>query len=125
MLKKMYAKCCIRSRQIETIFYANNDDEAQYIYSLANIKAKETNPYYNDDDYLLACLGVIEMEFQDEKTKGEYKMGIKYEYADDFPVIFDEIKDYNKPKYNQPSVNDISVDDEDKAKNIIKKSKGI
>lgn len=95
MLRKLYAKYNNRTKMIEFTFIGVNDDEAIYNYCAANMKAEQSNPFYNVDDYTLICLGVIEME-GDKK-----EVGIKYEYEKDFNVVFDEIKDFQKPKFNQ------------------------
>lgn len=118
MKRKLYAKYNRRSKMIEFVFIGVNDDEAIYNYSMANIKAEKENPFYNEEDYRLICLGVINME-------GETKeVGIMYEYANDFNVVFDEIEDGKKPKYNQQYFKDMSVSKE-REQEIIDASKGV
>ena len=117
MKRKLYAKYNRRSKQIEFVFVEINDDEACYKYEQANIIAEEQNKFYNSEDYRLICLGVINME-------GESKeVGIIYEYKEDFPVVFNEIKDSCKPKYNQKYFESMKVDNEKKAQ-IIEKANG-
>lgn len=116
MYKKLYAKYNKRSEQIEFIFLMNNDNEALYNYALSEIKAKESNRYYDENDYKLMCLGVIEANGNEA--------GIKYEFEKDFPIVFNEIPDYCKPKYNTDSITDATVRDESLKQQIINKAKG-
>ena len=110
MKRKLYAKYNKRSKMIEFVFLAVNDDEAMYSYELANIKAEDENPFYNANDYKLICLGVIKME-------GEAKeVGIIYDYKDDFNVVFDEIEDGKKPKHNQRYFDKMNVSKEKEEK---------
>lgn len=115
MKRKLYAKYNKRSKMIEFVFLGVNDDEALFNYNIANDKAESENKWYRSEDYSLICLGVINME-------GEHdKVGIIYDYAKDFPVVFDDIKDGQMPKYNQKYFNDMSVSEE-KIKEIKNKS---
>lgn len=116
MKRKLYAKYNNRSKLIEFTFIGVNDEEAQYNYALANMKAEEENPFYNSSDYKLMCLGVIEME-------GEAKnIGIRYDYAKDYPTIFGEIADGIKPKHNQAYFKNMKIKDEAKRKALEEKS---
>lgn len=115
MKRKLYAKYNKRSRLIEMTFIDINDDEAMYKFQIANEKAEEDNPYYNREDYLLICLGVIQMEGKSEEV------GIIYDYKDDFPFIFGEVKDNQKPKYNQKYFEKMQVSKE-KEEQIMKKA---
>lgn len=117
MKRKLYAKYNKRSRLIEFVFIDINDDEACYKFEKANIEAEEQNKFYNSDDYKLICLGVLEMEGESDKV------GIIYDYKNDFPVIFDEIKDGQKPKYNETYLKNISVNDKEKIEEIKRRSK--
>lgn len=102
---------------IEFTFIGVNDDEAIYNYCAANMQAEKTNPFYNEKDYTLICLGVIEME------GSKKEVGIKYEYEKDFNIIFDEIQDFQKPKYNQAYYENINKEGEE-AERIKKELKG-
>lgn len=117
MKRKLYAKYNKRSRLIEFVFIDINDDEACYKFEKANIEAEEQNKFYNSDDYKLICLGVLEMEGESSEV------GIIYDYKDDFPVIFDEIKDGQKPKYNETYLKNISINDKEKIEEIKRRAK--
>lgn len=106
MKRKLYAKYNKRAKQIEFVFVDINDDEALFKYHQANEEAELKNKYYRGEDYSLICLGVLNME-------GEPKeVGIIYDYANDFPFIFDSIKDGQKPKYNERYFQNMKVDKE-------------
>lgn len=104
MKRKLYAKYNKRSKMIEFTFIDVNDDQAIFKYEQANDKAEEENKYYNREDYYLICLGVLNMEGEPEEV------GIIYDYKEDFNVVFDKIKDEQKPKYNQKYFEDMRVD---------------
>lgn len=117
MKRKLYAKYNKRSKLIEFVFVDVNDDEACYKYEQANIQAEEQNKFYNADDYKLICLGVLTMEGETEEV------GIIYEYKNDFPIVFDKIKDSCKPKYNEKYFESMKVNEERKNQ-IINKANG-
>ena len=118
MKRKIYAKYNNRTKMIEFIFVDVNDEQAEYNFALSNLKAIENNPYYNENDYKLICLGVLDME-------GEAKeVGIIYDYKDDFPFVFDEIKDGQKPKYNTDYFKNIQVRNEERIKQLKNISRG-
>lgn len=119
MKRKLYAKYNIRSRLIEFVFIEVNDDEAAYKYASANMKAEQDNPFYNAEDYKLMCLGVIKMEGQEEEV------GIIYDYKNDFPFIFGELSDFQKPKYNEKYFKNINTKTEAEQERILLKSKGV
>lgn len=106
MRRKLYAKYNRRSKMIEFVFLGVNDDEALFNYNIANDKAESENKWYRAEDYALICLGVIEME------GAIGSVGIVYEYAEEFPIAFDEIKDGQIPKYNQKYFNEMKVSEE-------------
>lgn len=116
MKRKLYAKYNKRSKLIEFIFVGVNDDEAQYNFELANLKAEEENPFYDSRDYALIALGVLNME------GNPVEVGIMYDYKDDFNVIFDNIEDGKKPKFNQRYFEKMDVSKE-KEERIRKNSK--
>lgn len=120
MLRKLYAKYNNRTKMIEFTFIGVNDDEAIYNYCAANMQAEKANPFYDVNDYTLICLGVIEME-GDKK-----EVGIKYEYKNDFNVVFDEIKDFQKPKYNQAYYENIGKigEEAERVKRELKENQG-
>lgn len=119
MKRKLYAKYNIRSRLIEFIFIEVNDDEAAYKYASANMQAAETNPFYNEEDYRLICLGVINMEGSPKEV------GIIYEYKNDYPFVFGELTDFQKPKHNQKYFNNMNAKNEAEKQKIINASKKI
>lgn len=114
MIRKLYGKLNKRTKQIEAVWVSHNDEQAQYEFTIANMQAEEQNRFYDSSNYGLICFGVLEME-------GE-NIGIKYEYAKDYPFIFDEVKDFQIPKHNQPNMEDITVDGE-RAEKIKKEAK--
>ena len=99
MKRKLYAKYNKRSQQIEFVFLAVNDEEALFNYNIANDKAETENKWYRAEDYNLICLGVIDMEGIPQKV------GINYDYKEDFPFVFDDVKTNQKPKYNEKHFN--------------------
>ncbi len=106
MKRKLYAKYNKRAKQIEFVFVDINDDEALFKYHQANEEAELKNKYYRGEDYSLITLGVIEME-------GEAKeVGIIYDYKNDFPFIFDNVGEDQKPKYNQKYFDNMKVEKE-------------
>ena len=107
MKRKLYAKYNKRTNMIEFVYIDINDEQAQYNFAMSNLKAIEQNPYYNEEDYSLICLAVINMEGTEEEV------GVIYEYKDDFNVIFDKIKDGQKPKYDTEYFKDIQVRNEE------------
>lgn len=117
MKRKLYAKYNKRAKQIEFVFVDINDDEALFKYHQANEEAEIKNKYYRSEDYSLICLGVLEMEGKDKEV------GIIYEYKNDFPFVFDNIDENQKPKYNQKYFESMKVDEE-KAKKLKNKSLG-
>lgn len=119
MKRKLYAKYNKRSKLIEFVFIDVNDDEAIYKFEQANMEAEEKNRFYNKDDYMLISLGVINMEGEAEEV------GIIYEYETDFPYLFDNVREDQKPKYNETYFKNIQVWDEKRIKEIDLKSKGI
>ena len=108
MKRKLYAKYNKRTKMIEFVYIDINDEQAEYNFALANLKATEQNSYYNEEDYSLICLGVINMEGTEEEV------GIIYDYKDDFNVIFDKIKDGQKSKYDTAYFKDIQVRNEER-----------
>ena len=119
MKRKLYAKYNIRSKLIEFIFIEVNDDEAAYKYASANMQAAETNPFYNAEDYKLITLGVINMEGT------EKEIGIIYEYKDDYPFVFGELTDFQKPKHNEQYFKNMNAKNEAEKQKIINASKKI
>lgn len=117
MKRKLYAKYNKRAKQIEFVFVDINDDEALFKYHQANEEAETKNKYYRSEDYALICLGVLNMEGKDKEV------GIIYEYEKDFPFVFDNISEEQKPKYNQRYFNNMRVDKEREAE-INEKSLG-
>lgn len=117
MKRKLYAKYNKRSKMIEFVFVDINDDEACYKYEQANIQAEEQNKFYNSEDYKLLSLGVIVMEGEPEEV------GIIYEYKEDFPIVFDKIKDSCKPKYNEKYFESMKISNERKEE-LINKANG-
>lgn len=105
MKRKLYAKYNKRAQQIEFVFLGVNDEEALFNYNIANDKAETENKWYRAEDYSLICLGVVNMEGESDKV------GIIYEYAKDFPFIFDEVKTNQKPKYNEKHFNLMKKED--------------
>lgn len=110
MKRKLYGKYNKRSKQIEVTFVDINDEQAAYNFQIANMKAEEQNPFYNSNDYNLVCLGVIQME--GEKNQ----IGIIYEYSKDFPVMYDNFDDFQKPKYNETYFKNMSKENEKEIK---------
>lgn len=119
MKRKLYAKYNIRSRLIEFVFIEVNDDEAAYKYASANMQAEESNPFYNSEDYKLITLGVIKME------GAEKEVGIIYDYKDDYPFVFGELTDFQKPKHNEKYFKNINAKNEAEKQKIINASKKI
>lgn len=115
MFRKLYGRYNKRSQQLETIFLMPNDNEALYNFSLSHIEAKKNNPYHDEDNYQLICLGVLEME-------GE-NCGIIYNYSKDYPVKFDEIPDGLKPKHNVNGTENITVNDKELKEKLINESR--
>lgn len=118
MKRKIYAKYNKRTKMIEFIFMDVNDEQAEYNFALANLKAIENNPYYNEEDYGLICLGVVNME---GKTN---EVGIIYDYKEEFPFVFDEVKDGQKPKYNSEYFKNIQVKNNERIEELKNASKG-
>lgn len=106
MKRKLYAKYNKRAKQIEFVFVDINDEEALFKYHQANEEAEMKNKYYRGEDYSLICLGVLNMEGKDKEV------GIIYEYSKDFPFVFDNISEEQKPKYNQKYFENMKVDKE-------------
>lgn len=106
MKRKLYAKYNKRAKQIEFVFVDINDDEALFKYHQANEEAELKNKYYRSEDYALICLGVLNMEGKDKEV------GIIYDYKNDFPFVFDNITEDQKPKYNQKYFENMKVDKE-------------
>lgn len=118
MKRKIYAKYNNRTKMIEFIFVDINDEQAEYNFALSNLKAIENNPYYNENDYKLICLGVLKME-------GESKeVGIIYDYKNDFPYVFDEVEEGKKPKYNTEYFKDIQVKNNERIEQLKNASRG-
>lgn len=115
--RKVYCVYNEMSQQIDSkyLILCNNDEEAQYSHAISMDKEKEKNPYFREQDFKLLCLGVIE-------TEGE-KAGIIYEYKEDYPVKFDKIKNFWKPKHEEPTEKPMKVSDEEK-REIIKNMRG-
>lgn len=105
MKRKLYGRYNNRSKQIEFIFLAENDDMAQYQFGLSHLAAIEKNPYHNPNDYSLCVLGVMNMEGE----KNEVGILIDKDTKNDFPYFFDSVKDGQMPKYNTEYFTDISV----------------
>lgn len=118
MKRKLYAKYNKRTQMIEFVFIDVNDEQAEYNFALANLKATETNNFYNENDYYLICLGVINMEGTEDEV------GIIYEYKDDFNVVFGKIKDGQKPKYNTDYFKDIQVRNTERIEQLKNISRG-
>ena len=117
MKRKLYAKYNRRAKQIEFVFVDINDEEALFKYHQANEEAELKNKYYRSEDYYLISLGVLNMEGE------EKKVGIIYDYKDDFPFIFDRVSDNKKPKFNEKYFQNMKVDEKRKLE-IETKSKG-
>lgn len=115
MKRKIYGKYNKISKQIELITLMSNDEEAQLSFAIANDKAKEQNKYYDENNYQIIALGVLEME-------GE-EAGIKYEYKNDFPYKLDNIPYGFKNFHNQESTKDTTVKDEKRIKEIREESR--
>lgn len=118
MKRKLYAKYNKRTQMIEFVFIDINDEQAEYNFALANLKATENNNFYNENDYYLICLGVINMEGTEDEV------GIIYEYKDDFNVVFGKIKDGQKPKYNTDYFKDIQVRNTERIEQLKSISRG-
>ena len=97
-------------RNLDKNIYRFLSGYTEYNFALANLKAIESNPYYNENDYCLICLGVVNMEGTEEEV------GIIYEYKDDFNFIFDKVQDGQKPKYNSEYFKNIQVKNEERIK---------
>lgn len=119
MKRKLYAKYNIRSKLIEFVFIEVNDDEAAYKYASANMKAELENPFYRQEDYKLICLGVLNMEGM------EKEVGIIYDYKDDYPFVFGELTDFQKPKHNEQYFKNMNAKNEAEKQKIINASKKI
>ena len=119
MKRKLYAKYNKRSKLIEFVFIDVNDDEAIYKFEQANMESEEKNRFYNKEDYTLISLGVLNMEGEADEV------GIIYDYRNDFPYIFDNVREDQKPKYNETYFKNIQVWDEKRIKDLELKSKGI
>lgn len=118
MKRKIYAKYNNRTKMIEFIFVDVNDEQAEYNFALSNLKAIENNIYYDERDYKLICLGVLNME-------GEAKeVGINYEYKEAFPFVFDEVEDGQKPKYNTDYFKNIQVKNNERIEQLKNISRG-
>lgn len=116
--KKMYIIYNEMSQQFDskTIMLYNNDNEAQYSHAISIEKFKENNPYFREQDFKLVCLGVVE-------TEGE-NAGIIYDYKNDYPVKFDKIPNFWKPKHEEPSERNITVKDKAEKEKILNNMKG-
>ena len=117
MKRKLYAKYNKRAQQIEFVFVDINDDEALFKYYQANEEAELKNKYYRSEDYSLICLGVINMEGKDKEV------GIIYDYKNDFPFVFDNISEDQKPKYNQKYFENMKTDKQ-REEEIVEKANG-
>ena len=118
MKRKIYAKYNKRTNMIEFIFMDVNDEQAEYNFALANLKAIENNQYYNEEDYTLICLGVVEMEGKPDEV------GIIYDYKEAFPFVFDSVREGQKPKYNSDYFKDIQVRNEERINQLKNISRG-
>lgn len=118
MKRKIYAKYNNRTKMIEFIFIDVNDEQAEYNFALSNLKAIENNPYYDENDYKLICIGVLNMEGESNEV------GIIYEYKEDFPLVFDEIKDGQKSKYNTDYFKNIQVKNSERIEQLKNMSRG-
>ena len=116
--RKIYCVYNEMSQQIDSkyLILANNDDEALYRHAITIDQQKQENKYFREQDFKLMCLGVLELE-------GE-KAGIIYEAEPDYPVKFDKIPNFWKPKNETPNINNITVKDENEKLQIIKKAQG-
>lgn len=100
MYKKMYVYYNKLSKQIDgNIFYASNNEEAQYIYAVTIDKAKKNNPYFNEKHIQLRAIGTIEID-------GENAGYIKAYNSEQ--EKFDEIEPGQLPKDEQEYYEDIS-----------------
>lgn len=117
--KKIYCVYNKMSQQIDSkyLIMANNDNEALYSHAITINEQKEKNKYFREEDFKLMCLGVLE-------TEGE-NAGIIYDYKDDYPVKFDEIPNFWKPKHETPSVENINVRDKNEREKILENSRGL
>lgn len=118
MKRKIYAKYNNRTKMIEFIFVDVNDEQAEYNFALSNLKAIENNQYYNEDDYKLICLGVLNMEGEANEV------GINYDYKKDFPFVFDDVKEGQKPKYNTDYFKNIQVKNNERIEQLKNISRG-
>lgn len=118
MKRKIYAKYNNRTKMIEFIFVDVNDEQAEYNFALSNLKAIENNPYYNENDYKLITLGVINMEGDSKEV------GIIYDYKNDFPYVFDEVEDGQKPKYDTEYFKNIQVKNTERIEQLKNASRG-
>ena len=51
------------------------------------------------------------------------EVGIIYDYKDDFPITFDEIKDGQKPKYNETYLKNITVENKERVEELKRRAK--
>lgn len=106
MHKKIYMIYNKRTERLTgEIFLCYNDREAEYNYSIYIQNSKEKNKYFMENDFQLTCLGILWYEKLPEINK---LIGIKV--PDEYPYLFDEIKDGWKPNYEQNTTEDISSD---------------
>ena len=104
MFKKLYMIYNVRTEKLTgEIFHCYNDREAEYNFSIYIDSQKEKNKYFMEKDFKLACLGVIHFD-KDNQNK---LIGIKVD-ENQYPIIFDEIKDGWKPTDEQNYNEDIS-----------------
>ena len=117
--RKIYCVYNTMSKQIDSkyLILANNDDEAMYRHAITIDQEKEKNKYFRENDFKLMCLGVME-------TEGD-NAGIIYDYKNDYPVMFDKIPNFWKPKHETPSNENISVKDEKEREKILNESRGL
>lgn len=115
--RKIYCVYNEMSQQIDSryLMLCNNDNEAQYSHAISMDKEKEKNPYFREQDFKLFCLGVIE-------TEGE-EAGIIYDYKEFYPVKFDRIKNFWKPKHEEPSERNMETKNEEEKNKILEEMK--
>lgn len=119
--KKIYAVYNTMSEQIDSkyLILANNDNEALYRHAITIDQQLKENKYFRPEDFKLMCLGVIITE----KEKQNDKIGIAYEYEKDYPVTFDKIPNFWKPKHETPDIENISVTDKKEKEKILNEAK--